>query len=76
MLDSELDDLFHSTIGDGSVLGDLVVGPTFSEGRQECLGLSLALLRLGNELLVDALFDGEVGHVAGKMTRSTRSGER
>lgn len=68
MLDSEFDDLFDSTVGNGGVLGDLIVRPSFQEGRQEGLGLSLALLGLGSELFVDASFNREVGHVAGRLT--------
>lgn len=57
MLDSKLDNLLDSTIGNGGVLGELVVRSSFPEDRQESLGLSLALLGLRSELVVDALFD-------------------
>lgn len=64
MLDSELDNLLDTAVGNSSILGDLVVTPSFPEDGQERLGFSGSLLGLRGELFIHALFDGEIRHVA------------
>lgn len=64
MFDGVLDDLLDPAVGNGSILGNLVIGPSFLEGGQERFRFSLTLLGLRSELLVHALFDGKIRHLA------------
>lgn len=64
MFNGVLDDLLDPAVGNSSILGNLVISSSFLEGGQEGFGFPLTLFELRSELLVHALFNGEIGHLA------------